>query len=48
MGELECTVTAIADCPTSITGARSFWVSKGMFGIRLGFTPCVSNTTTKV
>ena len=32
----------------SITGARSLSVSNGMLGIRLGFTPWVSNTMTQV
>ena len=34
--------------PISITGARSFSVSNGILGMRLGLTPWVSNTTAKV
>jgi len=36
----------MGEVPTTITGARSFSVSKGMFGISEGLTACVSNTNT--
>jgi hypothetical protein len=45
---VEWPVITIAPVATSITGARSAFVSNGRFGIRLGLTACVSNTTTKV
>jgi hypothetical protein len=37
---------AIGEVPTSITGAKSFSVSKGRLWIRNGFTAWVSNTNT--
>ena len=49
VGLRRCRVTmAIGAVPTSITGARSFTVSNGRFGMSVGLTACVSNTNTKV
>ena len=38
----------IGDVPISMIGARSFSVSNGRFGNRLGLAPWVSNTNTNV
>ena len=38
----------IGEVPISMTGARSFSVSNGRFGSRLGLAPWVSNTSTNV
>ena len=45
---LACVTIAMGEVPTSITGARSFSVSNAMFGMRSGFTACVSKTTPNV
>src|SRR5688572_17144712 len=47
-GKDGCAVITIGDLPRSMIGVRSFSVSKGMFGIRLGVTPLVSNTSRNV
>ena len=41
-------MTTIGEVPISITGARSFTVSNGRLGSRLGLAPWVSNTSTNV
>ena len=47
-GWLSCATIAIGEVPTSITGARSFSVSKASVGMSAGFTACVSKTTPNV
>jgi hypothetical protein len=46
--EPTCVANTIGDVPTKTMGIRSFLLSNGMLGVRLGLTPNVSNTTANV